>query len=108
MNNRKQYIFKRTKTIHFCKKCGIAFHSHKKLHFGLCSVHRKPVMRAQYQKAKAEGRINKELRYKNWKKWVVENIDRRRQLALESYHRNKNKPSNKMRKHRATKKDNIL
>lgn len=34
-----------------------------------------------------------------WKKWVEKNLDKRRQQALESYHRNKHKSN---RKHRAT------
>ena len=90
-----------------CKKCGVEYRPPTKrtATLGLCYVHRKDFAKEFYQKYGKKWQLENWAKvYEWWKDWVKRNPERRRQIALESYHRNKDKPSNKARKHRATKK----
>ncbi len=101
-----KFFYKDVKIIKYCQKCGVSFRPQKgTAHFNLCAVHRRPYAQEAYKKyqekykEKYKGKY-KDLRYRTWKAWIEKNLERRRKLALESYHRNKDK--HKSRKHRTT------
>lgn len=88
-----------------CKECGVEYtgRSQWSVRLGLCAVHRREWFKKFYQEYTKEYlRTHPEARlraYQSWRRWVIKNLSRRRTLALESYHRNKNKPGNKKRRH---------
>ena len=98
---RKDHYFKDKKTIKFCRfpDCGVMFRpDNNPYNNGLCYVHRK-----QYQKEhsgkwyaglspeKKKEYIKKSILVN--KEWVIKNIDRRRAIALKSYHKRKRERS---------------
>ena len=111
---RKEQFYKVKKIIKFCRfpNCGVMFRpDNNPYNKGLCYVHRKQYQREQYKKWKAnltpeqKEKIKEYGRnhYPQWLIWVSKNIERRRRIALRSYHRRKKEPKNKMRRHRRTK-----
>lgn len=93
-----------------CKVCGVKYLKPKSYSLAglrLCYVHRKEWFKECYQNYTKEWRRKhpeyKVVQYQVWKKWVVQNLERRRNIALRSYHKLKNNPKNKARKHIATK-----
>ena len=103
----KQRFIKKMNYIIKCKVCGKEMRSYTgrnvKVSSRLCRTHRKGWLSELRKRYRALPR-NKIAIYTSWRRWVAKNIERRRRLALESYHRNKDKPSNLERRHRATKK----
>ncbi len=97
------------KWIKFCSICGIDYAPKRgswEAATNLCVLHRDQWYKELYKKKYLFERLpyRKALRYKVWLAWVKKNWERRKKIALDSYHRRKNEPHNKMRKHRATKK----
>jgi len=89
-----------------CKVCGKEYRSYGKYTYKialkLCYTHRQIWFKQQYQKCKANPQC-KAMVYEKWKRWVIRNIEKRRWWALKSYHKRKDLPKNKLRKHRRTK-----
>ena len=105
-------FYKDIKVIKFCKVCKISCRFPNDSFFsslGLCYKHRRDFYRDWRKKVwwpwfkKQLPEVQKKYR-DSWNKWVEKNIDRRRKIALRSYHRRKFDSKNKARKHRATKK----
>lgn len=92
----REYLFR------VCKKCGVEYRAERgswKLKLRFCRPHRTEYFK--FYKQKYGYYHPNDL--KRWKLWVTKNLEHRRQQALLSYHKNKMKPVNKVRKHRATK-----
>ena len=110
----EQKFLKEVYVVKFCKKCDVRYLIRRgksqmgKIRYGMdyCIKHRHLFWQDKYllYKYQFQWPSMKALQFKVWKKWVQQNPERRRQLARESYHRHKNNPRNKVRKHRATKK----
>ena len=98
----KQRFIKEMNYFVKCRVCGIEYRSHSgwtwRIGLRLCVTHRRAWFNEQYKKYKSKPRF-KLRKYQEWKRWVVANIESRRRLALESYHRRKNDPHNKVRSH---------
>jgi len=109
-----KHFYKDVKVIKFCKFCGVSFRPQRGSFFsslGLCHKHRRVYYRNWYinkflpffaKLTPEQQQKYRDMRYATWKKWVSNNVERRRLQALESYHRNKDKPQNKARRHRRT------
>ena len=88
---------KRIKLIIFCKVCGVEFrppYGSWQSRQRLCVVHRRILQRERRNKReKTLTPEYKKERYKKqypyWKKWVANNLEKRRRQALESFHRRK-------------------
>ena len=108
-----KHYYRDVKLIKFCKKCGVEYRPPRFTFFamfGLCWKCRRPYYKKFYNevwkpwfakqtpemRAKIKGK-----RYLVWKIWVTKNEIKRRQQALASYHKNKEKYRG--RRHRATK-----
>lgn len=112
--------YKDIKIIKFCKVCGVEFRPKRyssQASIGLCIKHRREYykeLRRLYGWKTWSPEKKKEVarkRYPNWLRWVrknKKNIERRRATALKSYHRRKNDPKNKARKHVATRVKNQI
>jgi hypothetical protein len=109
----KRAYYKDIKTIKFCKVCGVPFRPKRGSVgwiSGLCHKHRYLYSKklAEYsaawwgRKTPEYKREYKKKNYESWKKWVEKNKKKRRLIALKSYHRRKNDPKNKARKHVST------
>jgi hypothetical protein len=102
-------FFRETRWIKFCKICGTEYRPLKyswEADTGLCNKCRHKWYKELYKKKIAyfNQPERKKQRYEVWLKWIKKNYERRRMLALISYHKRKNDPKNKTRRHRATKK----
>ena len=111
MKTKLTYYKERYWLYRICKACGVKYIAPKESNvfkMGRCWPHRKELMKELYQKNSEYQKKNKYkykvITYTVWKKWVNDNLGRRRDIALKSYHRKKMKPENKARKHRATRK----
>ncbi len=113
--NMSKYFYKDVKLIKRCKKCRVEYRP-KRYSFsatlGLCWDCRRPYYKKWYQEVwkvwferqtKEKQKQLRKAKLFGWKIWVMKNKVRRRKQALESYHRRKNNPTNKKRRHRATK-----
>lgn len=108
-----KYFYRDVKLIKFCKVCNVEYRPERGSFFamlGLCHKHRKVYYQDWYknkflpffEKLSLEQKQKyRDMRYGVWKKWVTNNVERRRLQALESYHRNKHKHTD--RKHRKKK-----
>ena len=109
--SKERAYYKDIKIIKFCKVCGVRYRPARYSHqasLGLCHTHRRIYKLEEFRKwfKKLSPEVQKKYRdreYEIWKKWVLKHMDRRRKMALESYHRRKGEPKNRARKHRATK-----
>lgn len=94
------------RSIRFCLICNAEFRpqDNKGEHHGLCYRHRLLFWRSWYATygKYVDWTKYKETRDRAWDRWVERNKERRRAQALASYHRKKNDPVNKKRKHRKT------
>lgn len=90
------------KWIRVCRDCGVEYRP-KRYSFQAssqrCYVCRKKKAREYWATMSPE---EKKKKYTYWFNWTENNLDKRRTIALASYHRNKNNPANKARKHRPT------
>lgn len=99
----KKYFFKELfRPVKICKECGVEFRvkSNVAYKLSLCPTHARAWWRIQwkkYGKKHARKPENKKKNYLAWKSWVTEHLERRRQIALESFHRNKHKKKNQER-----------
>ena len=100
--------------IKFCKLCGMDFEA-KRGSFAaqsqLCYKHRNLWYKELYKLyGKEHDKLphRKKMHYRLWLQWIKKNWERRRAIALASYHRRKQDEKNKTRKHRATKKPAIV
>jgi len=105
---KKTKFYKDIKIVKRCKKCGVPFRPARySYHLGLCIVCRRefikfsrPSWKESVAKMTPERREEfMEKEYLRWQKWVNAHIDRRRYLALKSYHQRKYIPSNRARSH---------
>ena len=93
---RKESYFKNNKYIKFCRfpGCGVMFRpDNNPYNNGLCYVHRK-LYQKEHNKWYANLSPEKKKEYIKKsvlanKEWVIKNIDRRRKIALKSYHKRK-------------------
>lgn len=112
MKTKLTYYKERYWLYRICKTCGVKYRAPKESNvfkIGRCWPHRKEWYNENYQRWIKEYKKKYRYRYRVkeymvWKKWVNDNLGRRRDIALKSYHRKKMKLENKARKHRATRK----
>lgn len=96
------------KWIKFCKLCGMDYEAKRgsfEAMTNLCYKHRNLWYKELYKiYGKEHDKLprRKKMWYKSWLKWVKKNYEKRRAIALASYHRRKQEPKNKARKHRRT------
>jgi len=114
-----KHFYRNIKIIKFCKFCGVEYRPARYSflsHLEVCHKHRNIYYRNFYinyflpwfkRLPESEKTRYRKMNYKAWGKWVKKNIGKRRLLALASYHRRKHIISNKIRRHRATKKINF-
>lgn len=104
-------FYREIKIIRSCKVCGVEFRPARysvAANLWLCIKHRREYQREQAKlygwKSWSPERKKEEAkkRYPVWLNWVKNHPERRRELALMSYHRRKLDPKNKTRRHRAT------
>ena len=107
-----KHFYRDVKVIKVCKvpTCLVEYRPPKDSFFArlnLCHKHRTIYYRNWYinrflpffaKLSKEEQQRYRDMRYEAWLDWVDKNTDKRRQQALESYHRNKHK--HVARKHR--------
>lgn len=109
-----KHFYRDIQLIKQCKVCGVEYRPPRYSFFavlGLCQKHRKQYYKHHYIVIKLPWlkALSPQRRAEWWKqhyghlrKWVRDNPERRKAIALVSYHKNKDK--HKARKHRATKK----
>ena len=98
-----KHFYKDVKVIKVCKVpgCGVEYRPERGSFFSklnLCHKHRNIYYRNWYintflpyfkKLPEAEKEKYRAMKLEGWKRWVEKNLDKRRQQALESYHRNK-------------------
>src|SRR3990167_8851235 len=107
----KLKFYKEYHYIKHCRVCGVQYRPGRydsRRNISLCWPHRKIYLREQFNKwfnnlPEERKVLRKEYCYSIWKKWVIQNIEKRRTVALVSYHKRKNESKNKARKHVRTK-----
>lgn len=110
----RERFYRDVKLVCICKVCKVEFRPERYSAFariGLCHKHRYIYYRNWYinwflpwfakQSPETQQRY-RDMRYGVWKKWVNSYPERRKKIALDSYHRRKADPTNKKRKHRKT------
>ena len=119
MHNREffdQPFSRNIKVIKFCKgklpngkTCSIEYNPQTRTlaYLGFCYTHRKQFYKKiwrkygkPYQRIYGKTPARKAKQYIRWRKWVTRNIDKRRLIALKSYHRHKDE--HRHRKQQAT------
>lgn len=99
-------FYKDVHIIAYCKICSVEFRPKRygyRAALCVCNVHLREFLKkryAEYGREYEKKPERKKMRFEVWKKWVKKNIEHRRKLALESYHRRKFDPKNRSRKHR--------
>lgn len=99
------YFAKDKKKKVFCLKCGEIIEDYdvnKASNTTFCKKHRYIFNKYIYEKGEKFNSVLKNKTFNRWKNWTFKNWDRRNKIALDSYHRRKNDPKNKKRKHRRT------
>ena len=103
----KGLFYRDIQIIKFCKWCGVKFRPRRgsvAAVLGLCWKCRRE-SRKQYlaQLSSEQKKKFYHVWYKSWRKWLGQNLERRRRTALKSYHLRKLEPQNRARRHRRTK-----
>lgn len=100
-------FYKNVKIIRFCKVCDVSFRMSRNYHvvgYNLCIVHRREFWRAEIRKQmktetfKEYKKRNKAKHDADNRRWVATHMERRRAIALASYHKNKHKHKRKHKK----------
>lgn len=104
MEKDKLKFYKDLKLIYFCKECGVEYRPQRftyKANLHRCWKCRRLYCSERFKKQTPERqREIKERNYKLGKLWVIKNIEKRRKIALKSYHQRKDE--HRARRHRRT------